>query len=118
MTEPAKFVRGNDRVARLAQRPDLAEGVADVRRQMAAADEAYARGLSALRKAAALTQVELARKPGVSQAAVSRMEQPHDMLLSTLNAYLAAIGGHATIVVRFEGGEDVELDLGAFDEAS
>ena len=118
MAEPAKFVRGNDRIKRLSERADIADDVARVRRGMAEADDAYARGLAALRKAAALTQVELARKLGVSQAAVSRMEQPHDMLLSTLNAYLEAIGGHATLVVHFDGGDDVELDLSSFEQAS
>jgi transcriptional regulator with XRE-family HTH domain len=68
-------------------------------------------GLAALRQAAELTQVELARRMGVTQAAVSRMEQPDDLLLSTLNAYLEAVGGHATGVVRFADGHETELDL-------
>ena len=68
------------------------------------ADRTYAMGLAALRQAAELTQVELARRMGVTQAAVSRMEQPHDLLLSTLNAYLEAVGGHATVIVRFADG--------------
>jgi hypothetical protein len=48
---------------------------------------------------------------GVTQAAVSRMEQPHDLLLSTLNAYLEALGGHATVIVRFADGREAQLDL-------
>jgi hypothetical protein len=28
MTENVRFIRGNDRISQLAQRPDLAEGVA------------------------------------------------------------------------------------------
>ena len=36
---------------------------------------------------------------GVTQAAISRMEQPHDLLLSTLNAYLQTIGGTARMIV-------------------
>jgi transcriptional regulator with XRE-family HTH domain len=78
---------------------------------MAEADRAYAVGLAAVRKAAQLTQVEMAQKLGVSQARVSQIEQTQDMLLSTLNSYLEAIGGHATVLVRFEGGKDVELEL-------
>jgi hypothetical protein len=39
------------------------------------------------------------------------MEQPHDLLLSTLNAYLEAVGGHARMIVRFDSGQEVELDL-------
>jgi hypothetical protein len=111
MTEDVTFVRGNDRIKRLAERPDLAPEVARIRRSMDDADRAYAMGLAALRQAAELTQIELARKLGVTQAAVSRMEQPHDMLLSTLSAYLEAVGGQARVIVQFAGGREVELDL-------
>ena len=111
MTEDVKFICGNDRISQLAQRPDLAEGVAQVRRDMEEADRTHAMGLAALRQAAELTQVELARRMGVTQAAVSRMEQPHDLLLSTLNAYLEAVGGNATVIVRFADGHEAQLDL-------
>jgi DNA-binding transcriptional regulator YiaG len=111
VTEDVKFIRGNDRINSLSERPDLAPGIKQVREEMEAADRAYAMGLAALRQAAELTQVELAKKLGVTQAAVSRMEQPHDMLLSTLNAYLEAVGGHARMIVRFDSGQEVELDL-------
>ena len=111
MSEDITFIRGNDRIERLAERPDLADDVARVRRDMEDADRTYAMGLAALRQAADLTQVELARKLGVSQAAVSRIEQPHDLLLSTLNAYLQAVGGHARVIVQFADGHEVDLDL-------
>jgi hypothetical protein len=48
---------------------------------------------------------------GATQAAISRMEQPHDQLLSTLNAYLQAVGGHASMPVRFADGHEAILDL-------
>ncbi|KLL09559.1 MULTISPECIES: helix-turn-helix domain-containing protein [Protofrankia] len=105
------FLRGNDRIRQLAQRPDIADEVAQVRASMAEADRTYAMGLAALRQAATLTQVELARRMGVTQAVISRMEQPHDLLLSTLNAYLAAIGGTAHMIVRFADGHETTLDL-------
>jgi len=111
MSDDVTFIRGNERIERLAERPDLAEDVARVRRDMEDADRTYAMGLAALRQAADLTQVELARKLGVSQAAVSRIEQPHDLLLSTLNAYLQAVGGHARVIVQFADGHEVDLDL-------
>lgn len=111
MSDDPTFIRGNERIKRLAERPDLAEDVARVRHDMEDADRTYAMGLAALRQAAELTQVELARKLGVSQAAVSRIEQPHDLLLSTLNAYLQAVGGHARVVVQFADGHEVDLDL-------
>lgn len=111
MTEDVRFIRGNDRISQLAQRPDLADDVAQVRSDMEEADRTHAMGLAALRQAAELTQVDLARSMGVTQAAVSRMEQPHDLLLSTLNTYLEAIGGHARMIVRFADGHEAELDL-------
>jgi DNA-binding transcriptional regulator YiaG len=111
MSEDVKFIRGNDRISRLAQRPDIAAEVAQVRAGMAEADRTYAMGLAALRQAAELTQVELARRMGVTQAAISRMEQPHDLLLSTLNAYLQAIGGTARMVVSFADGHEATLNL-------
>jgi DNA-binding XRE family transcriptional regulator len=109
-----KFIRGNERIERLTARPDLAEGIGRTRRAMAEADERYATGLAAFRKAAELTQAELATKLGVTQAAVSQAEQRHDMLLSTLNNYVEAMGAQATVVVQFKNGEAVEVDLAQF----
>jgi DNA-binding transcriptional regulator YiaG len=111
MSEEVKFTRGNDRINRLAQRPDIASEVTQVRADMAEADRTYAMGLAALRQAAELTQVELARRLGVTQAAISRMEQPHDLLLSTLNSYLQAIGGTARMIVSFADGHETTLNL-------
>jgi hypothetical protein len=45
MTEEVKFIRGNDRISQLAQRPDIADGVTRVRAEMAEADRTYAVGL-------------------------------------------------------------------------
>ena len=59
-----------------------------------------------------LTQTELAQALGVSQAAVAKTEQREDLLLSTLNAYIEALGGQAHIVITFNG-EEIDLDLGA-----
>ena len=109
MTEEVKFIRGNDRINQLAQRADIADGVTQVRSEMAEADRTYAMGLAALRQAAELTQTELARRLGVTQAAISRIEQP--LLLSTLNSYLGAIGGRASVIVTFADGHETTLDL-------
>src|ERR1035441_6383905 len=105
MSEEVKFIRGNDRIRQLAWRPGIAAEVAQVRAEMAEADRTYAMGLAALRQAAELPPVELARRMAVTQAAISRMEQPHDLLLSTLNAYLQAIGGTARMIVSFADGQ-------------
>jgi hypothetical protein len=50
-------------------------------------------------------------RAGITQAAVSRMEQRHDLLPSTLRAYLEAAGGHATVIVRFADRHEGDLDL-------
>lgn len=106
------FIAGDDRPRRLRDRTDLREDVATARQAMRDADRAHAMGLAAIRKAADLTQTELAQHLGVSQAAVAKTEQRKDVLLSTLNAYLEAVGGHMRIIVAFDGGGEVELDLG------
>jgi transcriptional regulator with XRE-family HTH domain len=72
-------------------------------------DRGYAVNLAMIRKAAQLTQVEVAKRLGVGQAAVSRMENRGDMLLSTLYDCLTAA---ASIVVVVHG-QRIELDLGS-----
>ena len=69
--------------------------------------------LASIRRAIGLTQVELAVNLGVGQAQISKIERQSDMLLSTLAAYLAALGVRAQLVV--EVGEQTEtyaLDAG------
>ena len=56
-----------------------------------------------LRKAMGQTQAALAAKLGVKQENVSRLEQRADVMLSTLNSYLAAMGGRLKLVAEFEG---------------
>jgi DNA-binding XRE family transcriptional regulator len=98
------------RIARLKSRLDAGEHVADIRAEMAEADRAYVESLAAVRKAADLTQVELAKAMGVAQSEISRIESRPDMLLSTLASYLAAAGDRPRVVVTIAG-HDVELDL-------
>jgi transcriptional regulator with XRE-family HTH domain len=68
--------------------------------------------LAAIRRAAGLTQVELAVNLGVGQAQVSKIERQSDMLLSTLIAYLTALGADAQILVEV-GELTVTYDLTA-----
>jgi DNA-binding transcriptional regulator YiaG len=51
------------------------DGVTRARAEMAEADRIYAMGLAALRQAAESTQTELARRLGVSRAAISHIEK-------------------------------------------
>ena len=49
--------------------------------------------LRELRKAHQFTQQRMARKLGVKQHSISRLEQRSDMLLSTLRDYVGKMGG-------------------------
>jgi DNA-binding transcriptional regulator YiaG len=111
--ERVRFVDNlNERIARMATDPAIAEQVAAVRREMAEADRSYAMGLAALRQSAHLTQVEVAQTLGRTQGSVSALEQREDMLLSTLNGYLEAIGGRLRLIVEFHG-HAIEVDVAA-----
>lgn len=65
--------------------------------------------LRELRKAMGKTQVQLARRLGKPQAAISRMEQQSDMLLSTLSQVVEGLGGKIRIVAELPGRAPVEL---------
>jgi transcriptional regulator with XRE-family HTH domain len=62
-----------------------------------------------LRKARALTQVQLAKALGIGQEHVSRLEQRTDMLLSTLAGYVKAMGGDLRLVAEFPDRPPVTL---------
>ncbi len=98
------------RITRLRERRGAAERVDRIRAEMAETDRIYAENLAAVRKAADLTQVELAKAMGVAQSEISRIESRPDMLLSTLASYLAAAGDRPRVVVTIAG-DDVEVDL-------
>jgi transcriptional regulator with XRE-family HTH domain len=62
-----------------------------------------------LRIALRRTQVAVARELGISQDRVSRLERRTDLLLSTLQAYVRALGGDLSLIVEFPNGEPVKL---------
>ncbi len=66
--------------------------------------------LAELRKALDWTQRDLADCLGVSQAAISKLEQQPDMLLKTLSKYVEGLGGELVVSARFPDGE-VKLTL-------
>jgi transcriptional regulator with XRE-family HTH domain len=73
--------------------------------------------LQQMRKARALTQKKLAKKLGVGQVAVSKLESRSDLLLSTLRSYVEAMGGTLDLVVRFPDRKPVTLTtIGVEDE--
>ena len=65
--------------------------------------------LSELRRSLGVTQDQLAKLLDVRQAAVSKLEGREDVLLSTLSAYVGALGGTLEVVARF-GDQAVRLD--------
>lgn len=66
--------------------------------------------LVSLRRQSGLTQVEFARRLGISQSDLSKLERRTDLRLSTLRRYAQALGGSLRIVVERDG-ERVELSI-------
>jgi hypothetical protein len=119
MTDPdSTFVRGNEHLDRLLADPELAADVAQAHEAAEEMDRAYAMNLAMIRKAGQMTQVEVAKKLGVGQAVVSRLENRSDMLLSTLFDYLTATGAESASIVVTVHGRRIELDLAQLRAAS
>lgn len=57
--------------------------------------------LRELRQARKLTQVKVAKKLGITQDSVSRLEKRSDLLLSTLRKTVEAMGGSLSLVAKF-----------------
>jgi transcriptional regulator with XRE-family HTH domain len=57
--------------------------------------------LAELRRNFGVTQEQLARLLDIRQAAISKIERRDDVLLSTLTAYVRALGGELEIMARF-----------------
>lgn len=62
-----------------------------------------------LRVAMERTQVEIARKMGVGQDTVSRYEGRSDLMLSTLERYVTAMGGRLTLLAEFPNRKPVRI---------
>lgn len=72
--------------------------------------------LQELRRARRLTQVGVAKKLGVSQDGISKLEQRSDLLLSTLRKTVEAMGGRLSLVAEFPDRNPVVLRGIAEDE--
>lgn len=92
---------------------ELMAGLKPARRARVAARAtellAAERSLRELRMAHQLTQQGMARKLGVKQHSISRMEQRSDMLLSTLRDYVEELGGELVLTAHFPGHEPVRI---------
>ena len=69
-----------------------------------------------LRQARKLTQVKIAKKLGITQDSVSRLEKRSDLLLSTLRKTVEAMGGKLSLVVEFPDRPPVVLSGIALDD--
>ncbi|MEZ5176616.1 MAG: helix-turn-helix transcriptional regulator [Acidimicrobiia bacterium] len=58
--------------------------------------------LTEIRQMRQITQVELAEALDVGQPRISRMERGGDSLLSTVAAYVEALGGHLEVAAVFD----------------
>src|SRR3954447_2309008 len=65
--------------------------------------------LQNLRQLQNTTQLSLAKELGIGQTALSHMERRDDILLSSLNAYVAALGGQLHVAATFPNAEAVFL---------
>jgi DNA-binding XRE family transcriptional regulator len=68
--------------------------------------------LQELRKAMAVTQVEVAKSLGKRQDEVSRIEQRGDLLLSTLRDYVQSLGGELELLCTFKDRGSVRIRTG------
>ena len=73
--------------------------------------QAYAAALplDELREARSLTQEHLGRLLGVQQASISKLERRTDMYLSTMQAFVKALGGRLQLLAVFPEGS-VEIN--------
>ena len=69
-----------------------------------------------LRKAMQQTQTRVAEQLGINQENVSRIEKRTDLLISTLNGYVEAMGGRLRLVAEFPDRPPIALSgIGALD---
>ena len=69
-------------------------------------------------RARKLTQVRVAKKLGMTQDGVSRLEKRSDLLLSTLRRTIEAMGGNLSLVAEFPDRAPVVLSGIAADDAA
>lgn len=68
--------------------------------------------LQHVRKALDLTQEQMAKLLGIGQDSVSRIESRSDMLISTLQSYIEAMGGSLKVIAEFPDGRVSLCGLG------
>lgn len=89
-----------------ARRSLIERRAAKISKEMAAAS------LQELRRAADKTQAQIAESMGLAQNAISQLERRQDVLLSTLDRYVEAVGGSVMVIVQLRNGERFRLKRG------
>ena len=87
---------------------DLTKGFAPERRARVDAKKVELRAAMALhelRKARAMTQKAIGEALNVNQPVVAKLERRTDMYVSSLRAYIEAMGGRLSIVAQFPQGD-------------
>ena len=62
-----------------------------------------------IRKALKQTQEDLGNKLHIGQDGISRLEKRSDMLLSTLNKYIEAMGGSVKVIAEFPNRSPIQI---------
>jgi DNA-binding XRE family transcriptional regulator len=82
------------------------------RAKAAAAQNIEAVHLAEVRKALTVTQATLAKRTGLKQAEVSRIENhPTSVQIRTLDRYVAGLGGRLRLVAEFPDGTQADIPL-------
>jgi transcriptional regulator with XRE-family HTH domain len=88
---------------KVLEAPGAAERVAEIEDELR-----LAAGLTALRERAGLSQRELAKRIGVSQPRVAKIEQSRNVTIDVLEQYIRALGGELE-VTAFQGSRKIPL---------
>ena len=92
---------------KVAARPGAAERLATSRAETLEEIRLYE-----LRQAEALSQMTVAGRLDVTQAAISKFEHADDVRVSTLRQYLEALGARLELVAVFEEDRRIPIQLG------
>jgi len=66
--------------------------------------------LAEIRKAAGLTQQQLAETLEIGQGSISKIENATDLYLSTLGRFIQALGGELVLKASFPNGREIIID--------
>lgn len=103
---------GEVKAEKAARQPGWELGVKEARVALENYVESFQATLAELRRARAMTQIQLAESLGTSQSEVSRIERQADMVLSTLRDFIEGLGGELVVLARFPEEQWAEITIG------